>query len=113
YSRQRPRTYIRYVHAPVSDRMIAEDWLAQLCLCDILYYDDGREGYAGTTLTDYRRGWDDLWLQPNQARLFRAGNFVHIWDDHEYGPNDSDGTYEGKLDAAQVDRERGPHQDLA
>jgi len=100
------------VHALIADRMIAEDWLAHLCLGDILYYDYGREGYAGTTLTDYRRGWDDLWLQPNQARLFRAGNFVHIWDDHEYGPNDSDGTYEGKLNAAQVYREREPHHDL-
>ncbi|MEU5156740.1 DUF5047 domain-containing protein [Glycomyces sp. NPDC021274] len=100
------------VHELIADRMLAEDWLAHIDLGDIIYYDYGRPGYAGSTLTDYRRGWDDLHVQPHQVALFEAGSFAHVWDDHDYGPNDSDGTLPTKANAAQVFREREPHHDL-
>jgi len=98
------------VHKIIAERMVAEDWLANIELGDILYYNFGAD--VGDTLTDYRRGYDDLFLQPNQVELFQSGNFIHIWDDHDYGPNDSDGTHPGKPNAAQVFREREPHHAL-
>lgn len=100
------------IHALIGDRMVDEDWLCHIDLGDIIYYDYGRVDYAGSTLADYRRGWDDLFIQPHQVALFEAGSFIHVWDDHDYGPNNADGTHAAKGNAAQVFREREPHHDL-
>ncbi|MGV2386702.1 MAG UNVERIFIED_CONTAM: DUF5047 domain-containing protein, partial [Thermobifida fusca] len=37
----------------------------------------------------------------------------YVWDDHDYGPNNSDGTHPDKANAAQAYRERVPHPPLA
>lgn len=100
------------VHKLIADRMIAEDWLAHIDLGDILYYNFGDPNFAGSTLGDYRRGYDDLFLQSNQVELFQAGNVIHEKDDHEFGPNDSNGDHPDKANWAQIFREREPHHDL-
>lgn len=102
------------IHSLIAQRMIAEDWLAHVGLGDLLYYNFGDTlgGFADDTLTDYRRGYDDLFLQPNQVELFEAGSIIHQTDDHDYGPDNSDGTHAGKANWAQVFAEREPHHDL-
>lgn len=83
---------------------------------DMHYYDlgSGRHGIAGgASLDNYRRAYDDVLAQPNQQTLFRRVPLNYIWDDHDYGPNNSDGTHTGKGNAAQAYRDRIPHYDLA
>lgn len=101
------------IHKLIGQRVRNEDMLGHLFLGDILYYNFGdTPTFADDTLTDYRRGYDDLQIQPNQVSLFDSGSYIHVWDDHEFGPNDSDGTHPGKGNAAQVFREREPHHTL-
>lgn len=100
------------IHALIGERILSEDMLAHIYLGDILYYDYGREGYAPSDVASYRRGYDDLQLQPNQCTLFDSGSYIHIQDDHDGGPNDWDGTFPDKANFAQVFREREPHHTL-
>jgi hypothetical protein len=102
------------VHALIGQRMLGEDWLFHLDMGDRTYYDLGNlsSGFPDSTLTNYRRMYSDLQLQPNQRTLYDSGSDVYVWDDHDFGPNDSDGTFTGKGNAAQVFRERVPHHTL-
>lgn len=108
----------RISNSPIFDvirqRALDEGWLMFCHLGDLHYYNLGQTPeFPDSTLANYRRGYDDIFDQPNQARLYREVAFQHLWDDHEYGPNDSDGTHIDKANAAQVYREREPHYPLA
>jgi hypothetical protein len=100
----------------VRGRAVAEDWLFFWHLGDMHYYDlgSGSHGIAGgASLANYRRAYEDVLLQPRQHQLYREVATGYIWDDHDYGPNDSDGTHSGKASAQQAYRERVPHHTLA
>lgn len=92
---------------------------APLFLCqmgDLHYYDlgSGLHGISGGgSLANYRRAYDDVLLQPRPHQLYREVGTVYTWDDHDFGPNNSDGTYVDRANSAQVYRERVPHYDLA
>ncbi|WP_037684603.1 alkaline phosphatase D family protein, partial [Streptomyces griseus] len=68
---------------------------------------------ADASLTTYRRCYDDVLLQPRQHELYRNVSTVYVWDDHDFGPNDSDSTSPGRANAQRVYRERVPHHPLA
>lgn len=81
---------------------------------DLHYYSLGGSGTAGdSTLSNYRTSYDDVLGQPRQHQLYREVPIVYSWDDHDFGPNNSDGTFADKANAAQVYRERVPHYPLA
>src|SRR5690606_34792294 len=80
-------------------------------LGDLHYYNPGQ--LSGDDLADYLRAWDDVLDQDRQHELYRSIPFQYMWDDHDYGPNDSDGTHEGKANAAAAYRLRAPHHALA
>lgn len=52
-------------------------------------------------------------MTPRQRALYGSVPVGYIPDDHDYGPNNMDGSYTGKAAAAQVYRERVPHYPLA
>lgn len=82
-------------------------------LGDMHYYDLGNAAIVGDgTVDNYRRAYDDTLLQDRQHALYRNVPLVYAWDDHDYGPNNSDGTLATKANAAQVYRERVPHYEL-
>lgn len=82
-------------------------------LGDVHYYNPGDPNWSGSDLEDYLRAWDDVLLQPNQHTLYRTRATQIMWDDHDYGRNDSDGTQDGKENAAAAYRARVPHHTLA
>ena len=43
-----------------------------------------------TEVSDYRRNYDSVLTQPNQAALYRNVPVAYVWDDHDYCGNDSD-----------------------
>lgn len=49
---------------------------------------------------------------PRMSRHLRQISTVYQWDDHDFGPNDSDSTSPGRPFAAQAYRERVPHHPL-
>ncbi len=60
----------------------------------------------------YRRAFDRSLSSRRQGRLYRQVPIAYIWDDHDFGPNDSDRTAQGKPAALQVYQEYVPHYPL-
>lgn len=95
----------------IRNRSIDNQWLFFAHLGDFHYYNIGVDHPAD--LTTYRRSYDDVLLQPRQHGLYRNVPVIYAWDDHDYGPDNSDSTAPGRLLAQQVYRERAPHYPLA
>jgi len=50
-------------------------------------------------------------VKPGQAALYRKIPIAYVWDDHDYGPNDSDASSPGREAARIAFRETVPHYD--
>lgn len=61
----------------------------------------------------YRAAFDTTLTSPAQSALYRSAPVAYVWDDHDYGPNDSDRTAPGR-DAAIANYDAVvPHYPLA
>lgn len=60
----------------------------------------------------FRAAWDEVFSQSRQSQLFRSIPSAYTWDDHDYGPNNSDATAAGHDAACALYRARVPHYDL-
>jgi phosphodiesterase/alkaline phosphatase D-like protein len=60
----------------------------------------------------FRRAYDEVLRSPRQSTMFRAMPFVYVWDDHDFGPNDADGSSASKPAAFGVYRQFVPHYPL-
>ena len=88
----------------------AYDWI--LAEQPLLFVNMGDLHYSDTNSTnvgDYRRNFDAVLNQPNQAALYRGIPVAYMWDDHDYCGNDSDGTSVGRDTARQAYDETAPH----
>lgn len=61
---------------------------------------------------DVRRAYDAVLTQPRQASLYRQVPIVYMWDDHDYGPNDSDRTSPSRDEARRNYLAHVPHYPL-
>lgn len=61
----------------------------------------------------FRAAWDEVFAQSRQSQLYRTIPTDYVWDDHDYGPNNSDGTSTGHDAACAYYRARVPHRTLA
>ncbi|MEU8264487.1 alkaline phosphatase D family protein [Micromonospora sp. NPDC048999] len=105
----------RQSNHPVFDTIRQQDPLFFAHLGDLHYYDlgSGKHGISGgASMTNYRRAIDDVLLQQRQHDLYRNVPLVYIYDDHDYGPNDSDRTAPGRANVMRTYRERVPHYPL-
>ena len=70
-------------------------------------------GLQENYLDDYRHNYDLVMSQTRQKNLYQNIPLAYIWDDHDYGFNDSDGDYKLKYTASEAYRDRVPHYPLA
>lgn len=102
---------------PVFDEIRAKDPLLFIHMGDFHYYNLGGGQFGivgGGSLANYRRAYDDvLTYCPRQSELYRNQGLAYIYDDHDFGPNDSDGTYVDKDNSVAIYRERVPSYDPA
>ena len=70
-------------------------------------------GLKENYLDDYRHNYDVVMNQTRQRNLYQNIPLAYVWDDHDYGFNDSDGSYALKYLASQVYREQVPCYPLA
>jgi phosphodiesterase/alkaline phosphatase D-like protein len=68
---------------------------------------------AVNSAAHFRAALDEVFAQPRQARLYRTIPTDYVWDDHDYGPNNSDGSSVGHDAACAIYRARVPHRTLA
>ena len=69
-------------------------------------------GLKENRLDDYRRNYDLVMNQSRQKNLYQNIPLAYVWDDHDYGTNDSDGSYRLKYVASKAYRERVPSYPL-
>lgn len=84
---------------------------------DLHYYNIGGSSAGHSTplpatVATYRTSYDDV-LSTSQGSLYRHTPIQYVWDDHDFGPNDSNRYNPGREEAGQVYRERVPHYPLA
>jgi len=60
----------------------------------------------------FRRAYDAVLTQPRQAALYRHTPIVYMWDDHDYGPDDSDRTSPSCDASRRAYAETVPHYPL-
>ncbi|MFV1981588.1 MAG: alkaline phosphatase D family protein, partial [Rhodothermia bacterium] len=82
---------------------------------DLLFHLGGLHyGDIGTDdVSEYRAAYRTVLTRPRQASLFRNVSSVYVWDDHDFGANDSDSTYVGRASAKAAYLEYVPHHSLA
>ena len=61
----------------------------------------------------YQAAFRAVLTAPPQAALYRSTPIVYIWDDHDYGPNNSDATAPGREAARLTYQQYVPHYPLA
>ncbi len=92
----------------VFDHIAAADPLFYLNIGDLHYAD-----IAVNNPASFRSALDAVLGSARQSALYRAVPLAYMWDDHDYGPNDSDRLSPGRPAALRVYREYIPHYPLA
>jgi alkaline phosphatase D len=92
----------------VFDHIAAQSPLFYLNIGDLHYADISVNNPAS-----FRSALDAVFGSVRQSALYRAVPLAYVWDDHDFGPNDSDRTSPGRPAALQVYREYIPHYPLA
>lgn len=104
------------VFTKIRELGVANDWAAFIHMGDMHYYDLGSGSHGisgGGSLSNYRRAHSDVLLQGNQHDLYRNLPIVYMYDDHDWGPNNSGGDIPGRANSLQAYRERIPSFPLA
>ena len=61
----------------------------------------------------YRQAYRDVLASPSQSALYRNIPIAYMWDDHDYGPNNSDRFSPGREASREAYRTMTPHYPLA
>ena len=67
---------------------------------------------ADNSRDKFRAAFNTTLRQSRQANLYRSAPIAYMWDDHDYGPNDSDSTSPSRTAARLTYREYVPHYPL-
>lgn len=70
------------------------------------------EDIATNTPDRFRQVYDRVLASPRQSAMYRAMPLVYVWDDHDFGPNDADGSSPSKPAVFEVYRQFVPHYPL-
>jgi phosphodiesterase/alkaline phosphatase D-like protein len=62
---------------------------------------------------NFQKAFDDVFNSPNQNNCWKNIPMYYMWDDHDYGPNDSDKNSPSRLAAIAAYRRRVPSPPLA
>jgi phosphodiesterase/alkaline phosphatase D-like protein len=90
-------------NAPTFDRIRDRDPAIFLHLGDYHY-----RNISTASLSAYRQAFRDVLANSRQHQLYRNVPTSFIWDDHDYGPDNSDRTLTGRAEAIQTFREYVP-----
>lgn len=95
-------------NSPAWDRMLEHDPLLLLFLGDLHY-----RNLDTSSSASYRTAYKDALAESRVNDFVRQVPTAYMWDDHDFGPNDADGTYAHKAVPQAVYREYVPHWPLA
>lgn len=93
---------------PVFDEIRRKRPLLFMHLGDLHYRDIATDDPAL-----FRQAYDDVLAAPRQAQLYREIPLAYMWDDHDFGPNNSDRTSASRSASIASYRERVPSYPLS
>lgn len=93
---------------PIFEGIATRRPLFMLHMGDFHYSNISRNDVAA-----FRRAYDGVLTQPKQSALYRRTPIVYMWDDHDFGPDDSDRTSPARDAARLAYDENVPHYPLA
>ena len=93
---------------PVFDVIRRQEPLFFLHVGDFHY-----ENLEEETPDAFRQAYRDVLASPSQSALYRSTPIAYIWDDHDYGPNNSDRFSPGQEAAREAYRAMTPHYPIA
>lgn len=73
-----------------------------------LHYED----IPAADVERFRRAYDAVMASPTQSRLYRSVPVAYMWDDHDYGSNNADGSSASRPAALAAYRQVVPHYPL-
>ena len=82
----------------------------------LFFFHLGDMHYQNIAVNDvniFRQAFETVHGRPNQSLLYSNTAIAYMWDDHDYGPNNSDSTAPGQLAARLTYQEYVPHYPLA
>ncbi|HWR84323.1 MAG TPA: alkaline phosphatase D family protein [Candidatus Deferrimicrobium sp.] len=71
------------------------------------------ENIAVNDRNRFRLAFETVLASSTQSLLYRAVPIAYVWDDHDYGPNNSDSTATGRIASRLTYQEYVPHYPLA
>src|SRR5690606_28399903 len=74
-----------------------------------LHYEDPDENDPAV----YREAWEAALASETQAALYQNVPVAYMWDDHDWAPNDGDGSHVGRPAALTAYREVVPHYPIS
>ena len=93
---------------PVFDVIRRQEPLFFLHLGDMHY-----ENIDSTDPEAYRQAWREVLASSTQSALYRSAPIAYMWDDHDFGPNNSNRLAPGREAARLAYRQMIPHYPLA
>ena len=93
---------------PVYDHVRESDPLMFFQIGD-LHYENIDRNAVGL----FQAAFDRVLASEEQQALYQRAPIVYVWDDHDYGPNDSDRTSRGRTASGRTYRQYVPHHPLA
>lgn len=113
-----PAVPTRISNHPVFTAIRDQDPLMFVHMGDMHYYNIGDGVYvpnppdSEAARAAYLGALEDVFKQPNQHDLYRNVATAWMYDDHDWGPNDSHGSIQWRQEALDAYRERWPHMPL-
>jgi alkaline phosphatase D len=71
------------------------------------------ENIARNDPSAFRRAYERVLTSPRQSAFYRSTPIAYMWDDHDFGPDDCDGTSPAKPAALQTYQQNVPHYPLS
>jgi hypothetical protein len=102
--------------AHATGRMDQSGLVAAVTQNPLFFLNTGDVHYADISvnnITTYRNEFYKALRRPTDRYMGERTSFVYIWDDHDFGPNDSDKNAPGRPSARQSYQEIFPHYPLA
>jgi alkaline phosphatase D len=93
---------------PVFDRIREADPFVFFHIGDFHYEDISRNATAL-----FQEAYNRVLSSPEQQRLYQHAPIMYVWDDHDYGPNDSNRRSRARIAAGRTYRQYVPHHPLA
>lgn len=81
----------------------------------LFFFHTGDFHYENIAVNDraaFRQTYETVLASATQSALYRSVPIAYIWDDHDFGPNNSDSTAPGRLAARLTYQEYVPHYPL-